>query len=200
MMYISSITAASGTPAGINPTNANSTGYNFTCSQGLLTYGVTSAVFPNVTLAQVVDYFSNWTAAAPGRIIDSSGTGLGADRTYSIPSLNVSFSETLRLNQTNATTGSLHQQWGLSAAGQLTFDNLTLFSTFNDLTAYTNVSTSATELQYFILGCVSEQALGLSAVASLVQQAVSYYAAQLSGTGNASAATVPASSGSVKLV
>jgi len=171
------ITQNNGTVSG-----GSSSGYNFTCSQGDLTYGITTAVLEGIPLALVTGALSNWTAVAPGMLVNSTGSGVGAERTYTLAgNPNITFSETLQTQDMNMTSGSLQQQWNFTEETPVMLsDNLTLYNAFTDLTAYTNTTTNATNVQYFILACFSDQETGLSAIASLIEGTISYFAGALS--------------------
>ncbi|KAL7004189.1 hypothetical protein EMMF5_006257 [Cystobasidiomycetes sp. EMM_F5] len=181
------VTASSGpVTANITQTNgtsvAGSRGYNFTCPQGLLSYGITTAVLQGVALNRATRYFGNWSSAVVGTPVNSTGTGVGARRSYTFNG-NVTFSETLRLNETNATTGTLHQQWNFTNAGPVAITNsLTVFNAFDDLTVYTNTTTNATSVQYFILACFNDQTQGLPVIASFIQGAITTFAQQINAT------------------
>lgn len=179
-----SVTAASGVPTG--GVNGTSSTYNLTCSQGLLTYGITIADLANVTLREATSYFANWTNTAPGALLNATGRGVGATRAYSLAA-NITIEETLRLNTTNRTTGALHQQWNFTSPTPVEFTpTLTAYNAFDDLTVYRNDSTGTTQLQYFILACFNDQASGISLIASFVEQAVSSWAAQIAGANSSS--------------
>ncbi|CAD6574982.1 MAG: hypothetical protein CYPHOPRED_005553 [Cyphobasidiales sp. Tagirdzhanova-0007] len=178
------VTAATGTPSNINPVNSSTSAYPSTCPQGMPNYAITSAILPNVTLDRATSFFHNWTSIAPGVLINSTGYGLGATRSYSLTSSNITFTETLRLNSTNSITMELHQQWNTSEPGPVTVGDLTLYSAFHDLTVYTNTTIGATELQYFIFSCGSDQAEGIAAVAAFLEQEIAFYVTQLTGTSN----------------
>ena len=173
------VTAAGGPITGnVTQNNGSSVvgsgSYNFTCAQGQVTYGITTAVLQGVTLRRATQYFGNWAATAPGRVLTAAGTGVGATRTYAYG--NVSFSETLRLNETNGISGSLHQQWNFTQVQAINLGgNLTVYNAFDDLTVYTNTTTNATNLQYFILGCFSNQAAGSAATAQYIQTAIANF-------------------------
>jgi len=191
------ITAAAGSPSSVPNSNGTETAgssYNFTCgpTDGDLTYGITTAVLDNVTLAEAVAYFSNWTAAVPGTVTASNGTGVGATREWSFNG-NITFAETLQTNQTNSTTGSLQQQWNFTTEADAVAlgDGLILNAAFNDLTIYTNETSNATSIQYFILACFNDQAEGLTALAGLIDASINYYAQQISGGNNATATSAP---------
>jgi hypothetical protein len=124
----------------------------------------------------------------PGPVTNSSGSGVGATRTYTLGG-NVTYDETLQTQETNATTDALHQQWNFTEAGPVELSsNLTVYNAFNDLTVYTNSTTNQTSVQYFILACFSNQAEGLTAIAQTIQSTISFFASEVNGTATAAPA------------
>jgi len=197
------VTASSGQVTG-NITQSNGTSvegsesYNFTCSQGLLTYGITTASIQGVPLDTITGFLSNWTGAAPGTLISANGTSVGATRVYITIDTNVTLGETLITDDMDDETGFLHQQWNLTDATLVALTaNLTLYDAFDDLTAYTNTTTNTTSLQYFILACLDDQSAGLTAIAGMIEGAITYYAQVLS---NPNATTTSAARRFVKLL
>lgn len=186
------VTAGVGSPSNVPSTNGTETAgpgsaYNFTCGadEGDLTYGITVTELEGVALERAVAYFQNWTATAPGPLTNSSGTGVGATRSYTLNG--TAYDETLQLVENNATSGSLHQQWNFTEATPVTIgSNLTLFNEFNDLTVYTNTTTNETSIQYFVLACYSNQAQGLTNIASGISTVIEYFVQQLNGTNSTS--------------
>lgn len=179
------VTAASGSAVPTTNGTVNTGTFNFSCPQGLLTYGITNTVLPGVSLKQATGYFGNWTGDAPGTPVKSSGTGTNAQRSWSFGG-NITLSEKLLLNQTNSSTGALHQQWNFTSATPVTLvpgaSGLTVYDAFNDLQIYSNATNNATSLQYFILACFNNQTLGLEALAELIQFSVGSWAGNLSSS------------------
>ena len=133
-----------------------------------------------------------YTSCSPGTVTASNGTGVGATREWSFNG-NITFNEMLQTNETNSTTGSLHQQWNFTSVPDATIlgDGLVLNAEYQDLTVYTNTTTNATSIQYFILACFNDQAEGLTALAGLIDASINYYAQQISGGNNATATSAP---------
>ncbi|KAK9897409.1 hypothetical protein P389DRAFT_169169 [Cystobasidium minutum MCA 4210] len=188
------VTAAAGTPsttANMTSGGNSSASGNFTCTQGLLTYGISIASLGDASLTQARSFFNDLARSQP------TATNIsGSEITFNVGNITYSFNATL--NDTSS-DGTLHQQFTFSGTEPVELGNgTTLYDAFEDLTVYRNSTSNETQVQYFILGCFNDQAAGLTTLSSIISTAVSYWSQQLSG-GSSSNSTATAARRLVKL-
>lgn len=122
--------------------------------------------YPEVNITDAYDVLSNWTGAVPPPImaVNSTGEGVGAERTWMLQNLTVT--ETLTNETMNDTTGYLNQMWNLTmpieASPSVVISNAT-----SDLTLYQNSTSNDTSVQFFVNFCVSDQQAGLQLYSEL---------------------------------
>lgn len=141
---------------------------NLTCDQGEVAYGYVRAAL-SVPIEVATSYFSNWTTSdvVPASLTNASGTDVGATRSYDY--LNGTFDQ--QLNVLNTTEQGINLQWNLTEPTLVSLGsglpnspelNVTIYKNVEDLTFYSNDTTGTNYLQYWSVGCFSNQTLGYS--------------------------------------
>jgi len=149
----------------VNVTVLQEAAGNLTCDQGKVAYGYVRAA-TGIPLSTAMTYFSNWTSndVVPGALVNASGTDTGATRSYTFR--NTTFNQ--ELVSTNMTEDGITLQWNLTAPVMLSSmdpmlkmgNNLTIYKNVEDVTFYQNGTTGTNYLQYWNVGCFSNETLG----------------------------------------
>lgn len=172
------VTAASGTPSTTATTSAgndtSSASGNFTCTEGLLTYGISISSLGDASLTEARNFFNNLAESQP-----TATNVSGTEVTFEVG--NLTYSLNVTTNETSS-DGTLRQQLTFLGSEPVELGNGTiLYDAFEDLTVYRNSTSNETQVQYFILGCFNDQSAGLATLSQIISAAVSYWGEQLSG-------------------